>query len=505
MKRQAGVLMAVSSLPSRYGMGCFSLEAYKFIDFLAASGQSCWQILPLSPTGHGEPCDSPYKAYSAFAGNPYYIDLQALIEDGALTQEECDAIDWGSDPSMVDYDKMNEHRIKLLRTAYDRTDLSTHPDFVRFCADNAWWLDDYALFMSLKDFFGDIPHQEWPEDIRMRWGFALDYYNEHLYFDIEFHKYLQYYFFRQWEAVKKYANERNIRIVGDIPIYVAPDSAAVWVHPELFQLDEEHLPQAIAGCPPDAFSATGQIWGNPLYRWDYHKSTGYSWWMSRLYQNFRLYDIIRIDHFRGFDQYYSVPADAESALEGHWEDGPGIDFFNCMNWMLGHKDIIAEDLGTMTRSVRKLVRESTFPNMKVIQFAFDPEDQGAAGDYLPHNYNRNCVVYTGTHDNDTLVGWFKSASPEVRQLACAYVGMPNLKAAQAADAFIGLAMTSHANICIIPIQDWLGLGTEARMNVPARQAGNWAWRMKAGALTKKLGEKMLLTTQVHGRLNWDNF
>ena len=318
MNRTAGILLPISSLPSKYGIGCFSKSAYDFVDWLKEAGQCYWQILPLVPTSYG---DSPYQSFSTYAGNPYFISLEALIEEGVLTKEECDAVDFGDDPSSIDYEKMYKGRYKLLRKAYERSDISKNDAYNRFVRENEWWLKDYALFMAVKDVFGGAPWTEWAEDIRLRYGYALDYYRREQYFEIEFHQYLQFKFHEQWMALKRYANEKGVLIIGDIPIYVAMDSADAWAHPELFRLDENNIPTAVAGCPPDGFSATGQLWGNPLYRWDYHRQTGYQWWMGRLWYCFQLYDVLRIDHFRGFDEYYVIPYGDKDAKNGHWEIG----------------------------------------------------------------------------------------------------------------------------------------------------------------------------------------
>ena len=312
-KRAAGILMPITSLPSEYGIGCFSKSAYDFVDWLKEAGQSYWQILPLGPTSYG---DSPYQSLSTFAGNPYFISLKALVEEGVLTKEECEKVNWGKRADSVDYEQIYKGRYKLLRKAYENSNISENPDYQRFVAENNWWLSDYALFMAVKDQFGGVEWTKWAEDIRLRWENAMDYYRRELYFDIEFQQYMQFKFYEQWMKLKKYANEKGIQIIGDIPIYVAMDSADTWAHPELFQLDEENVPTAVAGCPPDGFSATGQLWGNPLYRWDYHRNTGYQWWISRLSYVFRLYDVVRIDHFRGFDEYFSIPYGAENAIGG---------------------------------------------------------------------------------------------------------------------------------------------------------------------------------------------
>ena len=497
--RSSGILLSVTSLPSKYGIGCFSKAAYDFVDFLEEAGQTYWQILPLGPTSYG---DSPYQTFSTIAGNPYMISLEDLIEEGVLTREECDRVDFGSDPERVDYGKLSSNRLALLRKAYERSDISHNVRYREFLTENQDWLPDYALFMALKGRFNNASWTEWPEDIRLRWGFALDYYRRELYFDIEFQQYLQFTFFRQWRKLKAYANARNIKIIGDIPIYVAQDGVDRWTHAELFQVDEKNNLSAVAGCPPDSFSADGQIWGNPLYRWDYHRNTGFEWWISRLRHSFRLYDAVRLDHFRGFDEYFSVPVGAKSALEGHWEKGPGMDLFHAVGWHLGEKELIVEDLGLMTDSVRQLVKDSGFPNMKVLQFAFDPDDVGAANDYLPHNYDRNCVVYTGTHDNETIAGWLSGLSKmgmkQIRDYICDH-HTPDDKLYW---RIIAEAMKSSADTCIIPVQDYLGLDNEARMNQPSTLSSNWSWRMAEDALTEELKEEILTLTKRYGRFNW---
>ena len=503
MKRYAGVLLSVTSLPSKYGIGCFDQAAYDFVDWLVKAGQKYWQILPLGATSHGGSDDSPYQAYSAFAGNPYLISLEDLIEEGVLTEEECEAVDFGTDPAKVDYDKLHENRLALLHLAYERSNISRNPDFQAFCQNNHWWLNDYALFMALKAFFKEVPFRAWPEDIRMHWGFALDYYNRELYFDVEFQKYLQFKFDQQWTRLKKYANENHIKIVGDIPIYVSPDGADVWAHPELFQLDEKNESSSIAGCPPDAFAEDGQVWGNPLYRWDFHKATGYEWWVTRMWHSYKLYDVVRIDHFRGFDEYFSIPADKASAKYGHWEKGPGMDLFNTIRRRLGDVEVIAEDLGLMTEGVRQLVKDSGYPNMKVLQFAVDPADIALSNDYWPQNYNRNCVVYTGTHDNETLAGWYAGLSKEAKEQLRAYLGNYDIAEKRMYKAAINCAMTSVAKDCIIPIQDHLGLPNTCRMNQPGTVGFNWRWRLIPGQITPELAEEIKAMTIRANRGNWD--
>lgn len=490
--------MSVTSLPGRYGIGCFSKSAYDFVDWLREAGQTCWQILPLGPTSYG---DSPYQSFSTFAGNPYFISLEELTEEGVLTKKECRGADFGKRADNIDYEKIYKNRYPLLHKAYERSRISEDPDYVRFVEENHWWLADYALFMAVKDRFGGVPWTEWAEDIRLRRDYAMDYYRRELYFDIEFQQYLQYKFFSQWKKLKAYANEKGIQIIGDIPIYVAMDSADAWAHPELFQLDEKNMPAAVAGCPPDGFSATGQLWGNPLYRWEYHKSTGYDWWMSRMWFCFQMYDVVRIDHFRGFDEYYSIPYGEETAVNGHWEKGPGIDLFRCMEQRLGKHQVIAEDLGYVTDSVREMVRESGFPGMKVLEFAFDSRDSGSASDYLPHNYVENSAAYTGTHDNETIAGWFRSITEEERQMARDYLCDQHTPAEELYKSFIALVMRSRSDLCIIPMQDYLGLDNQSRMNQPSTLGKNWKWRLVKGDLSDELKEEILAITRRYGRMN----
>lgn len=501
MNRAAGILLSVTSLPGRYGIGCFSKSAYDFVDWLKEAGQTYWQILPLGPTSYG---DSPYQSFSTFAGNPYFISLEELVEEGVLTEKECKKADFGQKADDIDYEKIYKGRYPLLRKAYERSRISENPDYQRFVEENRWWLSDYALFMAVKDRFEGKPWTEWAQDIRLRWSNAMDYYREELYFDIEFHQYLQYKFFSQWRRLKAYANEKGIQIIGDIPVYVAMDSADVWAHPELFQLDENNVPAAVAGCPPDGFSAVGQLWGNPLYRWEYHKNTGYDWWMSRMWYCFQMYDVVRIDHFRGFDEYYSIPYGAENAVDGHWEKGPGIELFRCMEQRLGRHQVIAEDLGYVTDSVRELVLKSGFPGMKVLEFAFDSRDSGSANDYLPHNYTENSVAYTGTHDNETITGWFKSITKEERKIAREYLCDQHTPVKELYKSFIALVMRSSSRMCIIPMQDYMGLDNRCRMNRPSTLGTNWKWRLLEEDLTQELKEEILAVTKRYGRMNWES-
>lgn len=494
MKRASGILLPVASLPSKYGIGCFSKEAYAFIDKLVEAGQSYWQILPLSPTSYG---DSPYQSFSSFAGNPYFIDPDALVEEGVLTEEECESFDFGSNPVQIDYEKQYRQRFLLLRLAYERSNIAQNPDFIRFMEQNADWLEDYALFMAVKQRFDGAAWSEWAEDIKKRWSFALDYYRRECYFDIEFYKYLQFVFQKQWSRLKRYANEKGIRIIGDIPIYVAFDSSDAWAHPEMFQFDGEYCPTAVAGCPPDAFAETGQLWGNPLYRWDYHRQTGYHWWCRRMEHCFSLYDVVRIDHFRGFDEYYSIPWGDETAEYGHWEKGPGMELFWALRARLGEQEIIAEDLGFLTESVMRLLEESGYPGMKVLEFAFDPREKS---DYLPHSYHKNCVVYTGTHDNETLVQWYKGLDDESRAFAEEYMNNAATPDKEKYWDFVRMAMLSVADTCVIPVQDYLGLDKEARINKPSTLGGNWLWRMTEGMLTDEVIKKIHRLTEISARL-----
>lgn len=494
--RKSGMLMPVSALPGAYGIGCFSKEAYEFVDILKEAGQKLWQILPLGQTGYG---DSPYQSFSTFAGNPYFIDLETLIEDELLTKEECDQADFGENEEEIDYEKIYNARFKVLKLAYKRAKkngLMESKAYRTYLEEEKAWLADYALYMAVKDSFDGKSWDQWEEDIRLRKPEAIAAYQEQLSAEIDFYEFLQYLFAGQWAGLKTYANEQGIEIIGDIPIYVAFDSADTWANPKLFQLDEENLPVAVAGCPPDAFSATGQLWGNPLYEWDYHKKTGYDWWMKRVACCFKLYDIIRIDHFRGFDEYYAIPYGDETAENGEWMPGPGMDLFLKMKETLGDLPIIAEDLGFLTDTVRQLLKDSGYPGMKVLEFAFVA---GEDSDYLPHNYDKNCVVYTGTHDNDTLQGWYQTLSEEDKEMTKEYLNNPYTPDEEVHWDFISLAMRSVADTCIIPVQDYLGLGNKARINMPSTLGGNWMWRMKKGAFTDELIKKIRKTTEVCAR------
>jgi 4-alpha-glucanotransferase len=483
--------MPVSSIPTRFGIGGFSKEAYDFVDFLAASGQSLWQILPLGPTGYG---DSPYQSFSTFVGSPYYICLDRLIDDGLLTEEECLEADFGDDAGKVDYEKIYNTRFALLRKAFDRSNIGDSGDYRRFVEENSQWLKDYAMYMAVKDSLDGISWIEWDEGLRLRKPEVMAEYEEKLADEIAFYCYQQYLFSTQWLALKAYANKKGIEIIGDIPIYVAFDSADTWANPELFQLDEENYPVAVAGCPPDAFSATGQLWGNPLYRWEYHEETGFAWWIRRLAHCFKLYDVVRIDHFRGFDEYWSIPYGDATAQNGVWKKGPGYKLFETVKKALGNRAVIAEDLGFLTPGVLKLVKKTGYPGMKVLQFAFDSREES---DYLPYNYPKNCVVYTGTHDNDTVNGWITAMSRKDLAFAKKYLGVK--RNAAVCDSLIRAALGCVADTAVIPIQDYLELGGEARINTPSTLGGNWEWRMESGACTQELSKHMLELARLYGR------
>ena len=502
-KRRCGVLLPISSLPSNYGIGTFGESAYEFVDFLKNAGQSYWQILPLGPTSYG---DSPYQSFSTFAGNPYFIDLDVLVKKGFLNKKDLEKIDFGKDSENVDYAKMYENRFKILRKAFVNTGLSEKSgtgadatyirEFAKFKRENEDWVRDYALFMTLKNIHNGDSFNTWTSDQILRKEDELsrieDEYND----EVIFYIWQQFEFDNQWRDLKKYANQNGIQIVGDIPIYVAFDSADTWANPKLFQLDEKNVPIAVAGCPPDAFSATGQLWGNPLYNWDYHKKTGYKWWIKRIEHCYKLYDIVRIGHFRGFDEYYSIPFGDPTAEFGHWEKGPGFDLFKTLMDVFG-KDmpIIAEDLGFLTPSVIKLVKRCGFPGMKVLQFAFDSRDDS---DYLPHNYTNNSVVYTGTHDNETTRGWFETCNPKDRAFAKKYLDIHTRK--DVVWIFIRSAIASVADTCIIPMQDYLNLDDSARINTPSTLGGNWTWRMKKDYAKDNLSLKMFDMAKTYGRI-----
>lgn len=491
--RECGMLLPVASLPSKYGIGAFSKEAYEFIDTLKEAGQHYWQILPLGPTSYG---DSPYQSFSAFAGNPYFINLDRLVEEGLLTEEECDAADFGDNPRDIDYGKIYFNRFPLLRRAYERWLKDGHT--AAEVREKLWSETvEYSFYMAVKNHYKGKSWTEWDEDIRLQKPEAMEQLQYELADEAGFYAFLQMKFEEQWSALKSYANEKGIRIIGDIPIYVALDSADTWYHPELFQFDENREPVAVAGCPPDGFSATGQLWGNPLYQWEYHGKTGYQWWMRRMEYSFRMYDVVRVDHFRGFDEYYSIPAGSETAIHGTWEKGPGIEVFQKMQEKFGKLDIIAEDLGFLTPSVLKLVKDTGFPGMKVLEFAFDSREES---DYLPHNYTTNCVVYTGTHDNNTIRGWYEEMDEADRQLSVDYMNNAHTPEDEIHWDFVRLALSSVAKLAVIPVQDYLGLGGEARINTPSTLGENWRWRMLSGEISDEIAVKCRKMAKLYGRV-----
>lgn len=598
--RDSGILLPISSIPSKYGIGGFSKEAYEFVDFVKESGCKYWQILPLCPTGYG---DSPYQGFSTFAGNPYFIDLEALIEEGLLTEEECDVkmeledgtkiAGYGTNPEYVDYERIYMTRWDILRKAYKRSRFRDTDEYRKFHEENREWLDDYALYMAVKENQGGVCWIDWEDGIRRRTNEALSKAWSELIDEIDFYRFQQFIFMKQWTKLKAYANERGVRIIGDVPIYVALDCSDVWANQKMFMFDKDGKPTDVAGCPPDAFSATGQLWGNPLYDWNYHKATGFEWWVRRMRHCFKLYDVVRVDHFRGFDAFYAIPAGAETAVNGRWLMGPGISLFRKIKAELGDVPIIAEDLGFLTPSVIELLKDTGFPGMKVMQFAFDPYHPN---EYLPHNHSENCVVYTGTHDNDTTRGWYESLRDDEKAFVHEYMpGYPDVAALQAsvdkkykeclsqccpssdkaccegldssgkaggegldssgkaggegsgtpgnascegsgkpdnscyegsagtgkvfsenAEAgktpsiedliaeniawdMIKLTFSSVARLAVIPMQDFLNLGSEARINMPSSLGTNWKWRMKAGVTTHELAARIARLNFIYGR------
>ena len=491
--RTSGVLMPISSLPSPYGIGTMGEAARRYVDFLKEAGQKYWQILPICPTGYG---DSPYQSFSSFAGNPYFIDLEYLCADKLITKEECESFDWGQNPSYVDYGAMYMSKYAVLRKAYARFKENVPGDFAVFCDEESEWLDGYTLFMSLKDASGGASWSTWTKELKERDEKALQEARETLKEDIGFYKMLQYLFFGQWTALKKYANERGIEIIGDVPIYVSGDSADVGANPEQFYLDEERNPIDVAGCPPDAFCAEGQLWGNPLFRWDARKEDGYTWWTKRISAMARLYDIIRIDHFRGFEAYYAIPAKDSNAINGEWRKGPGMDLFNTLERKLGKLPIIVEDLGFLTPAVKQLLEDSGFPGMKVIQFAFDSREES---NYLPHTYSPHCVVYTGTHDNETCLGWIRTAPESSVQYAKEYLNLTEEEGYNW--GMMRGALSSVAEMAIVTMQDIIGLGSEARLNAPSTMGNNWKWRATEDQITEELARKLYKYTDMYGRVN----
>lgn len=503
--RSAGILLHPTSLPGRFGIGDLGPEAYKFVDHLEAAGQSLWQVLPLGPTGYG---DSPYQCFSAYAGNPLLISPEKLLEDGLLDSSDLENVPVFPE-DRVDYGPVIEYKMGLLRKAHaifkDRAPDAGKAEYLSFIEQARAWLDDYALFRSIKDANEGKEWTKWDPYLRDREDKALHFFREKHLNEIAAHKFFQYLFFKQWLNLAYYANSKGIRIIGDVPIFVAHDSADVWASPHLFHLDKEGLPTKVAGVPPDYFSKTGQLWGNPLYRWDVMQKTGYSWWIDRIKATLNTVDIVRLDHFRGFEKYWAVPGGETTAINGRWEPGPGANLFLGIKRELGGLPIIAEDLGFITAEVRKLREDFGFPGMRILQFAFGTDPQ--ADEFKPYNFSPNSVVYTGTHDNDTTIGWFTSQGAgdstrseeevsEEREFVLKYLGTDG---SEINWDFIRTALSSVANTAIIPMQDLLGCGSEARMNVPARESGNWAWRYRKNQLTDGMIDRLAEMTEIYGR------
>ena len=503
--RCSGILLHLTSLPSRHGIGDLGTSAYHFSEFLAESGQRLWQVLPLSPTGYG---DSPYQCFSAFAGNPLLIDLGALQEQGLLSGQDLATLPHFPD-DYVDYGLVIEFKLPVLRRAAQSflkdSSREHRVAFETFCRKNAFWLDDYAVFTACKGVYKGAVWTDWEAAIRHRHAVALKEWGTKLWREIEILKYWQFEFFRQWAKLKTHCHDHGIRIMGDIPIYVAHDSADVWAHPELFHLDEQGKPTVVAGVPPDYFSATGQLWGNPIYRWEVLANSGYSWWIDRFRASLDLFDLVRLDHFRGFEAYWEVPASASNAIGGRWVKGPGLQFFHALQAELGELPVVAENLGVITPEVEAIRKQFGFPGMSLLQFAFGNDPQGPS--FRPHNYSRELVAYTGGHDNDTTLGWWRSSgsrdstrtAEDVRkehQLTRAYLGFENEPINW---VFIRTVLASVADIAVIPLQDVLGLGSEARMNLPGTVSGNWKWRYKASGLTNQVTDRLKSLTSLYDR------
>lgn len=495
-ERQSGVLMHISSLPNKYGIGSFGQSAYDFVDFLVRTKQRYWQILPLGTTSYG---DSPYQSFSAFAGNTHFIDFDLLVEAGLLEPADLAGVDFGSDEKSVDYAQVFYNRRPLLEKAVAnflaQGDLA---DFEAFVAENAAWLEVFAEYMAIKEHFDLLAWTEWPDEaIRTRQPESLAHYREKLADQLTYHRVSQYFFFKQWLALKAYANERHIEIVGDMPIYVAADSCEVWSQPHFFKTDEAGRPTAVAGCPPDEFSATGQLWGNPIYDWAAMDADGYSWWIERLRESFKIYDVVRIDHFRGFESYWEIPADSETAATGKWVKGPDYALFKAVKESLGDLNIIAEDLGFMTDEVIELRERTGFPGMKVTQFAFNPDDESIDSPHLAPN---NSVMYTGTHDNNTVMGWYQDEIDDpTREYMARYTNRKEYETVP--HAMLRTIFASVSYMAIATMQDLLELDGSARMNLPSTIGGNWSWRMTADQLTPEIEAELLSLTKIYRRQN----
>lgn len=490
-KRESGILLAISSLPGKYGIGDFGVEAYNFVDFLEKAGQKNWQILPLGITGFG---DSPYQSFSAFAGNPYFIDLDEFVKLGFLTEKDIESADF-TQTSRVDFGKLYIEKYRLLRKAYSNGAAKLMPRLKSFYKENSWWLREFALFMAIKDSHDNKPWTEWDEEFLSFGSRDVLQYESGNKLSIFFWVFTQYFFLQQWLELKAYANEKGIKIIGDLPIYVAADSSDLWANPEYFKLDENYLPTTIAGVPPDYFTATGQLWGNPIYKWDALEKSGYDFWIRRIRHSMVLYDTIRIDHFRGFEAFWEVPFGSVDAVNGVWTKGPGMKLFKKISEVFGDVDIIAEDLGFQTGEVVKLIEETGFPGMRILQFAFDPIGDS---DYLPHNHQRNCIVYTGTHDNKTVKDWIETAPADSRDYAVEYLKLDEISEGYSWGMIRG-AWGTNAYLAIAQMQDFLDLGEEGRMNEPATIGTNWSWRVKRVELTDELAERIARLTWIYRR------
>lgn len=491
----SGILLHISSLSGKYGIGTLGAKAREFVKFLVKSGQEYWQILPIGPTGFG---DSPYQSYSAYAGNPLLIDVETLINEGLIDENDNDLKIMEKKQDFTDYAQLYSFKYIVLKKAckkfFETAEDVQIREFESFCAKNGFWLNDYALFTAVKNHFKGVMWTEWEDDIRLRQPEAVKRYSEMLSKEVRCIKFIQYKFFEQYYALKKYANSRGIKIYGDMPIYVSMDSSDIWASPKLFMLDKNRKPTKVAGCPPDAFSPTGQLWGNPLYDWDYMERTGYKWWISRVKYSGKLFDLTRIDHFRGFESFYAIPYGNETAEIGEWLPGPSVKLFRAIKAELGNTNLVAEDLGFLTDDVRKMLKACGYPGMYVLEFAFGGEDSN----YLPHNYNRNGVVYIGTHDNDTAMGWYESSDKATKKRAKKYMALTKKEGFNW--GMIRTAYCSVADLAVIQMQDFLGLGSEARMNIPSTiGGGNWAWRLKGGELTDRLAKKILKYTKRYFR------
>lgn len=486
--------MHLSSLPAPYGIGTMGRCAKEFVDFLVKAGQSYWQILPVCPTSYG---DSPYQSFSTFAGNPYFIDLDLLKDEGLLELSEYENIDWESVPNKVNYGVLYEKRYPLLKIAYKRFIEKEDKDYESFCDEQSFWLNDYSIFMTIKGLNDGVSWIQWPEEFKKREAKAIEAVCADNMEEIGFWKFLQYFFFKQWKELRAYANENGVSIIGDLPIYVALDSADVWANPQMFQLDENLEPTFVAGCPPDGFSATGQLWGNPLFRWDKMEEDNYAWWIKRITYACNIYNMLRLDHFRGFESYYAIPYGDKDAFGGHWEQGPGIKLFEALEKSSGRLDIIAEDLGFLTEPVKELLAKSGFPGMKVFELGFDSRDPNGI-EYVPHSFKNNYVAYVGTHDNDTIQGWFTTASPEDVRYAQEYLSMPSLM--QGHWHMMKALWATVADLTIVQAQDLFGLGSESRMNIPSTLGNNWCWRALEGSFDDTLAMRLKHFMELYDRV-----